>query len=268
MLINSRENPKIKLYKKLSAGRKTRDENGLFTVEGARICVDAAKEAANGNIKIHSVFYTEKAIEKYSEFLDTKLLFECAEDNRIYEVTEEIAGKMSEEGTSQGIFLIAYKLDKKFSCENIDGDGKYLIADNLQDPGNLGTLLRTADAVGVNGVVLTGNCVDLYNPKVVRSTMGSMPRLNIFIENDFEKVMSIFGRKGIKVAAAVVSGGKSVSEYDFSKSCAVVIGNEGRGIPQQHIEMCNDKITIKMHGHIESLNAAAAGTIILWEMFR
>lgn len=140
--------------------------------------------------------------------------------------------------------------------------------DNLQDPGNLGTLLRTADAVGVSGVVMTDNCVDLYNPKVVRSAMGSTTRLDLFVVNNFLNVATLFDELGIVTNAAVVRNGENITEFDFDRPCAVVIGNEGKGLPKEHSDICKNRVTISMHGNIESLNAACAGTIILWEMFR
>lgn len=268
MHINSKDNPKIKLYKKLAVSKKYRDEQSLFTIEGARNCVDTAYEALNGNIAVEAVFYTSRAVEKYRKTLSVDDIFRCTDDDRIYEISDDVALKMTDEGSSQGIFMIAHKLDRDL-CENeLDRNGKYLVLDGLQDPGNLGTLLRTADAVGASGVVLTDNCVDLYNPKVVRSAMGSISRLKLFVVNSFERVAETFDAIGIETVAAVVRNGEDITGFSFSKPCAVVIGNEGRGLSDEHIALCSKKVTIAMHGNIESLNAACAGTIILWEMFR
>ena len=115
---------------------------------------------------------------------------------------------------------------------------------------------------------MTENCCDLYNPKVVRSAVGSFGRIKIFVENDFEKVCKAFDDMEIKTLAAVIKSGISVTEQDFSKPCAVVIGNEGQGLSQEHADRCKGKITIKMNGNINSLNAAVAGAVIMWEMFR
>lgn len=267
MEISSRDNPKVKLYRKLASSKKAREEMGLFVIEGMRSCVDAVEEYLRGNIKLHSVFYVPEAKEKYADHLAT-CLFDDLKRDMVYEITREVSDKMSDEGSSQGAFVIAQKLDKEFSQAEIVSGGKYLVLDNLQDPGNLGTLLRTADAVGVDGVVLTNNCVDLYNPKAVRSAMGSMPRINIYIENDFYKVVDVFGSAGVKTAAAVTISGTVITDYDFSQPVAVVIGNEGRGLSQEHADSCTDKVTISMRGNIDSLNAATAGTIFLWEMTR
>lgn len=267
MYISSKDNANIKLYNKLSKDKKARNQLGLFTVEGMRICVDTAMEAAQGNVEIEAFFYTAQALEKYSGLLPVDH-FEKIDSRKRFEIPPELAARMSEESSCQGVFIIARKLDKRLCAEVLNKNGKYLVLNNLQDPGNLGTLIRTADAVGIDGVVLTNNCCDLYNPKVVRSTMGSMPRMNIFIENDFSRAAGIFMNCGIKTAAAVVGEAVSITEYDFSKPCAVVIGNEGRGLSEEHCNMCSERITINMRGHIDSLNAASAGTILLWEMTR
>ena len=145
--------------------------------------------------------------------------------------------------------------------------GKYIVLNSLQDPLNIGTVIRTADALGINGVVLC-KCCDLYNPKVVRGTMGSVFRIKT-IETDFEDIISEFEEKGITSFAAVVDkSSQSLVDCDFSNGCAVVIGNEGNGLSKEDIELCDEKFTIKMHGSIESFNASTAATIILWEMSR
>ncbi len=267
MQITSKDNPNIKLLSKLLLNKKTRSETGLFVVEGMRNCLDLVEQSFDEKVKIQSLFYTEKALETYGKNFDLSC-FDKIDDEKKFVITKEIADKISLEDNCQGVFLTAFKLDSRFCRENLDENGKYVVLNHLQDPGNIGTLLRTADAVGASGVIMTGNCCDLYNPKVVRSAMGSIGRVKIFVENDFEKVCKTFEKIGVKTLASVVRNGVSVTEYDFSKSCAVVIGNEGQGLSENDADLCAEKITIQMHGNINSLNAAVAGTIILWEMFR
>ena len=258
MLITSKDNPKVKLYRKLAASRKARTEMGLFVAEGMRGIVDIAGEA-----DIEAVFCTEAALEKYSGVLDTGRLALIPGDRR-YTVTDEVADKMSEVGSTQGVFAIVKRLDLPLG-ENVPA-GKYLVLDDLQDPGNLGTMIRTAAAVGLAGVILAGNTVDMYNPKTVRSAMGSMTKVRIYAEKDTARVLTVLEASGIKTYAAVVRGGSGVSETDFSGGCAVVIGNEGRGLPESTSDMCSGRVTIRMRGDTESLNAAIAGTILVWEM--
>ena len=258
MLIASKDNPKIKQYRKLASSRKARTEQGLFVAEGMRGIVDIAGEA-----DIEALFCTEAALEKYAGVLDTDRLALIPADRR-FTVTEEVAQKMSDTGSTQGVFAIVKRLDLPLG-ETVPM-GKYLVLDELQDPGNLGTMIRTAAAVGLTGVILAGNCVDLYNPKTVRSAMGSMTKVRIYTEKDSAKVLSVLKNSGIATYAAVVRGGKGVSETDFSGGCAVVIGNEGRGLPDETAALCTGRVTIRMRGDTESLNAAIAGTILVWEM--
>ena len=267
MLITSKDNPKIKQLAKLYSNRKYRRETGLFIIEGIRGCVDAVLDDVehDGLIDVKAIYYTEDAFELMDWF---PTVLEQLPEDRKFVITREIADKISDTDSCQGVFVAAKMLDKKFTDEALKKDGKYLILDELQDPGNLGTMIRTSDAVGLDGIILTGNCVDLYNPKTVRSAVGSMPRVDIFVEKDFERVIEAFRLKGIRTAAAVIDGGENILGYDFSGGCAVVIGNEGRGLAHDHVKLCSDKITIAMHGHIDSLNAATAATIFLWEMTR
>lgn len=267
MVITSKDNPKIKQLAKLYASRKYRRETGLFVIEGLRGCVDAVRDDVehDGLLKVDGVYYTENAFDSAEGFGE---VLEKIPDSRRFVITREIADRISDTDSCQGVFVTAKRLDKALSADGLKAGGKYLVLDELQDPGNLGTMIRTADAVGLDGVVLSGNCVDLYNPKTVRSAVGSMPRVDIFVEKDFEAVTEMLGKKGIRTAAAVIDGGTEIKQFDFGGGCAVVIGNEGRGLSQEHVEMCSDKVTIKMYGHIDSLNAATAATIFLWEMTR
>lgn len=266
MLISGKDNPKIKQYKKLSSSRKARAEQGLFVVEGMRSVLDllaAAEELED--VVVTAVFYTGQSLEKYRGQLDVELI-ERADERIKFEITEQIAVKMSDVGQTQGAFAVAQKLDRTLSSEELRADGKYLVLDNIQDPGNLGTMLRTSAAVGIDGIILTNNTVDLYNPKVVRSAMGSIPRVRIYIENSFERTAELLHEAGVRTCAAVVSGGSDIRGFDFTGGCAVVIGNEGKGLSDEHTALCSDRLTISMSGNMDSLNAAIAGTIFLWEM--
>ena len=136
----------------------------------------------------------------------------------------------------------------------------------LQDPGNAGMIIRTADALGIDGIILSGSC-DLYSPKVIRSTMGSIFRTNIMIENDAERLFSLLSSNGIKTSAAVIDkDAYDVTECSFEGRHAVFIGNEGNGLPAETARRCDSRITIPMHGSINSLNAAMAAGILMWEL--
>lgn len=264
MYISSRENPGIKKLVKLLTSRKARSEYSEFAIEGARNCLDAASESASGNIELTAFYCTQQALEKYAA---ADLIGRLDESIR-FEISEQLAEKIPGSENGQGMFAVAKKLDKAFAIDTIDRSGKYIVLDGLQDPGNVGTIIRTCDAVGASGIVLTGNCCDIYNPKVVRSAMGSMSRVDMYIENDFYKVADIFREVGMVNIASVIENGRDIRQTDFHRPCALYIGNEGSGMPEEHISYCDESATICMQGRINSLNAAAAAAIMLWEMFR
>lgn len=262
MLISAKDNPKIKQYKKLCTSRKYRAELGLFAVEGMRSVLDLL---GSDGVEIDSVFVEEKALERFRGRLEVER-FEKLPSGKLYYITETVAEKMTEVGQTQGAFAVVRKFDRKLCVSELDPEGKYLILNDMQDPGNLGTMLRTAAAVGVSGVILTNNSVDLYNPKVIRSAMASMPYVKVYIENDFAGVTELLRSVGIRTYAAVVRNGRDIREADFSGGCAVVIGNEGRGLTEEDTALCDEGVTIVMNGRMDSLNAAIAGTIFLWEI--
>ena len=266
MLICGKDNPRLKELKKLLRDRRYREETGTFVIEGARSCADAARDFLEGGRPVvRGVYYVPERLER--AHADVGAILGLPEEKR-FQLTEQAAERLGETESSQGVFAVAEMLHRQMGPGCLREAGKYLVMNGIQDPGNLGTMLRTADAVGVDGVVLTGSCVDLYNPKVVRAAMGSMPRLEIFIERDFRRAVELFHGSGIRLAAAVVSGGTDIMKADLSGGRAVVIGNEGRGLAPEDVELCDERVTIRMRGHMDSLNAAAAGTVILWEMMR
>lgn len=180
--ITSKDNPLVKQYIKLRDFKKHRAEEKKFVLEGARIISDAAEEG----IKIDFGFITDLALEKYPEAAE-QLYNACK--GRIYGVSPEIASRLSDTKGGQGIFCCAFALDKILTADTINNGGKYLVLNNLQDPGNVGTIMRSCDAVGADGVFLCG-CCDIYNPKTVRSTMGSMFRLKWSDGESYENVIS------------------------------------------------------------------------------
>lgn len=252
MLISSRDNPKIKKFTKLSQSRSERNADGLFVLEGVRLITDAISEKA----PISCVFATRRALEQ--------LTVPLSPETELLEITEEIAAKMSATQTPQGIFAICRVLDKINLSDTIYNKGKYVLLCGLQDPGNLGMILRTADAMGIDGVFLSG-CCDIYNPKTVRATMGSLFRVP-FARADVSDAMEIFSDAGIKTYAAVIDGECSAAEVSFPAGSAILIGNEGSGLPRELSDSCDCRLTIPMHGRIDSLNAAMAAGILMFLM--
>ncbi len=251
--ITSKDNPNVKFYRKLSENKKFRRENGMFVLEGLRIIDDAVKE----NAEICKIFAAESCAESFYSNTDLP-------DAEKYIIPDELGNKLSDTGNTQGVFAVCRIPNAVPPSEIIKSGGKYVLLHQVRDPGNLGTIIRTADAVGADGLFLS-DCCDLYNPKVVRSTMGSIFRVNVS-EIPFDEIFPVFGKNNIATFAAVIdSGAVSLTDIDFSEGAAVLIGNEGNGLPKEIADMCDVKMTIKMKGNINSLNAAMAAGIIMWE---
>ena len=256
-LITSKDNPNIRLFRKLTESKKCRRETGMFTLEGIRLISDAVKE----NAELHSVFVTESFWAKQGEALDFPKV------TGLFVIPDELGKSISDTSSAQGVFAVCKSIAKPHFSQVIKRGGKYLLLCNLQDPGNLGTIIRTADAVGLDGVFLS-ECCELYNPKVIRSTMGSLFRLNVS-EVSFEEIFPLFEQRGVPSYAAVIDrDAVSLTDCNFSEGGVVLIGNEGNGLPENITKACEKKLTIKMNGNINSLNAAMAAGIIMWELVK
>ncbi|MDO5560104.1 MAG: RNA methyltransferase [Oscillospiraceae bacterium] len=257
-IIKSKDNPHIKLYLKLAGSKKERKNYGMYVLEGYRLVVDALMEDS----KIASLFLTESAYEKYSSELSQADLREV----NVLIISNELGIRISSTEKTQGVFAICRAAAEKEFEASAKSDGKYIVLYQLQDPGNVGMIIRTADAVGIDGIILSESC-ELYNPKVVRSTMGSLFRVNIFPDENIEKIITTMQEKRITTYAAVVdSDAQSLSQQIFGPGSAVLIGNEGNGLPDDISSKCDKRVTIKMKGNVNSLNAAMATGIFMWEM--
>lgn len=257
-IITSKDNKFIKLYKKLADSKKERINSGLFIIEGLRIVEDAVSE----NIDIHSLMVTEQYCDKYSSVLSQADL----RGVKPVIISNELGNRISCTEKTQGIFAICRMKNQTQLADEIKSGGKYAVLYQLQDPGNIGTIIRTADAMGIDGVILSESC-DIYSPKTIRSTMGSVFRMNLWHDLDIEYVINEFKLKNIKTYPAVISSDAvNLEKCDFSDGGAVIIGNEGNGLPQNIVELCDIPVTIRMNGNINSMNAGMAAGIILWEM--
>ena len=259
LTVTSKDNAQIKNTVKLKKSAKYRKETGCFIAEGVRVCVDAALSGA----QIISLFVTESAADKNTdsfEMLSTRA-------GKTYMVTPELFALISDTQTPQGFLCVIKTLDKSAVFDKINDGGKFLALDNVQDPNNLGTILRSAEAFGVNGVIMSSDCCDVYNPKVVRGSMGAVFRLPVLITGCLSDWFSLNPR--LNTYAAVVDGSaEKVTDITFEEPCAVVIGNEGNGLKPETAASCKRQITIPMNGKAESLNASAAAAILIWEMVK
>lgn len=258
--ITSKSNEHIKYAVKIRENATFRRRENLFFAEGARLCFDAA----SSGVKISELYVTERALNKYCDYV--RLAEECAE--RSFVVSEEVAQKLSDTKNCQGVFCLCKMLDKKTNIGKIKYNGKYIALEDVSNPSNFGAIVRTAEAVGLDGVIVSGGC-DIYNPKSQRAAMGSLFRLNIIETDNLAAELQLFAQNGMSVYAGVPdSDAEKITEVDMSGGVVAVVGNEGNGITQETLNAATKLVTVPMKGRAESLNAAAAASIIIWEMMR
>lgn len=261
MIITSASNEKIKEVKKLVKSSKERYEQGVYIVEGIRMF----KEIPNTTIV--SIYVSESFYKDNTELVDGCGVEPCI-------VTDKVFGGISDTGTPQGIMALVRM--NKWSLEDVLGEGKdnsvsdktfIIIAERLQDPGNLGTIMRTAEAAGATGIVLSSDSVDVYNPKVVRSTMGSIFRVPVYVSENLAADIDVIKEKGVTIYGAHLKG-QDFYDKDFTKSCGFLIGNEGKGLSEEISGKADDLLKIPMKGKVESLNAATSVAVISYEVLR
>lgn len=256
-VITSKDNDKVKHIKKLK-DKKYRDEKGQFIIEGIKMLEEAIKE----NADIDTIIICEECIKK--ETLDSKFLYEIANKECIY-VTEKIYNTLTDVINPQGILAIVNKPNK---VKEINYKEDFiLVLDNLQDPGNMGTILRTVDSVNLKQIIVSKNTTDAYNPKVVRSTMGAIFRVNIIESEDLLKTIDEIKKEKYKVLVTSLNTDKNLYDVQLKK-VAVVIGNESKGVSKEILEKVDKHIKIPMLGKTESLNASVAASIIMYEYVR
>lgn len=257
-LITSCGNEKIKNLIRLNASSKERREQGLFVLEGARLCFDAAKSGAS----VESLFYTAEAGEKYASYLE-EIRSKTA---KIYEISGDVSRRLSETRSPQGVFCVCRVPEN--SAEELNEKGCYAVLERVQDPSNLGAIARTAEALGISGLIVSGGC-DIYNPKAQRAAMGSLLRLPIIQTENLPEFILSCREKGMKAYASTpASDAEDIRYTEPSAGEMWLIGNEGAGISEEAAAACDKRVTIPMAGRAESLNASAAAAIILWEAVR
>ena len=249
IIIESNQNKIIKEVNSLKA-KKERDKTGLFILEGKRL-VD---EIPNS----WEIKYLLKA-ESYSEDIN----FE-----NVYTVKDSLFEKISETVNPQGILAVCHI--KEFDVTNVDYSNSpfFVVLENVTDPGNMCTLIRTADAAGADGIFLSKGCVDIYNPKVIRATMGSIFHLPIYRNLNLMDLMEDFKNNNVKTLAAHLKGTSTPYKVDMTTACAVIIGNEANGLSAEISEIASDLVKIPMPGKAESMNAGIAGGILIYEAVR
>lgn len=253
-MITSNQNSKIKLVRALLGRAKERREAGLFVIEGVRLF----EEAVNSNWEIKFVLYDETLSERGKSKVESLK----SKNIEVEEVSASVMKSISETENPQGILAVL-----KFSQLPITNKLNFvLIPDQVRDPGNLGTLLRSAIATGVQAVLLPPETTDAFAPKVLRSGMGAHFKLPIQ-EMSWEEIQEVVKLKGLNVFVADMDG-TSCWEIDLQKPTALIIGSEAEGASESARKLANGKISIPMSGEIESLNAGVAGSVLMFEALR
>ncbi len=256
-MISSSSNIQVKNLIQLQKKAKARREQKAFVVEGIKMVMELPKEQwVKGYIASSFMSQCDHAlIEK---------LDHCG-----YEVLEDkIFAQVSETVTPQGVLAIASQKDYDFNQWFQKEKPLVLFLESLQDPGNLGTIIRTAEGAGVDGVILNQTSVDIYNPKVIRSTMGSIYRVPFVYVSDFKETILKAKEHGVTLYAAHLSGEHFYYEENYTKSAGFMIGNEGNGLTKETADLATTYIKIPMSGQLESLNAAVASAILMYEAKR
>ena len=253
-IITSKDNATIKNVSKLLSSAKEREATGLCVLEGLRIL----KDALENNVQLHQLFFTENAINKFDD--DIKKFAQQAEN--CYLLSESVFSKISDTKTPQGVIATAFF--PKTTADSIKKQGKYIALENLQDPSNLGAVSRTAEALGVDGIIISRDSCDPFSPKALRTSMGTLLRVPVFICED---IVTELKDTGLRMYACVVRDYElKIGSFKFEEGCVAVIGNEANGLSEQMINACHKKVTISMNGRAESLNASVAASIVMWEM--
>lgn len=267
-VITSRKNPLVMLAASLQE-KKYRDRHGLFCVPGHKLCREAiASEAPIAHVILSSGYAAKHMDEVLSDFSDARY-----ESTPLTVVSDDCFLKIGEEKAPEGIILLIKHLDisKKYNkIKDVDffgGDRPLLLLHAIRDPGNLGTVLRSAGAFGVGGVLLTDDCADLYHPRTVRAAMGAIFRVPTLTVKDAAEAIADLKASGRRVLAAELRpGALPIAAAELKANDTVIIGNEGHGIPPEISALCTVSVYLPIVPEAESLNAAAAATVFLWEL--
>ena len=254
-MITSTGNAQVKELLQLQKKSKVRNERNIFLVEGIKMFLEAPRN------RIEKVFISETLFNRKKQELNLDGL-------KVEILSDKVFSHVSDTKTPQGILCIMRQ--KKTKLEEIFAQKPehLMILDNLQDPGNLGTIVRTAEGAGVSGIILSKDCVDIYNPKTIRSTMGSIYRMPFLYVENLENTIEEVKKQDIKVYAAHLQGKNNYDEENYKTGCAFLIGNEGNGLRDEIAEKADIWVKIKMHGEVESLNVAIASSILMFEVCR
>lgn len=261
-MITSSANQKIKNITKLLKTTKARREKCAFVVEGRKMFLETPLEM------IEQVFISQFLENDAPDNIKEKIKIAGASGIEIEIVSDSVFKGVSDTVAPQGIIAIVkqphYELDDLLKEES----PLFVVLENLQDPGNLGTIIRTAEGAGVSAVIMNRQTVDLFNPKVIRSTMGAVFRVPFVLTDDLKHTVCVMKQNNIKVYAAHLSESVDYVSQSYIEGTAFLVGNEGNGLTDEISQSADINIKIPMEGHLESLNASVAAGLLMYEAYR
>lgn len=258
-MITSNSNPRIKQVVQWQSKARERRNAGIFLAEGFKMF----EEAPESNVR--EVYLSEDAVERAK---GQPLIWKKLQKTGYEVVATEVFKKMSDTQTPQGILCVVNR--PEYSLEQlIQGENPLLVVlENLQDPGNLGTIVRTGEGAGITGVIMSSQTVDIYNPKTIRATMGSIYRVPFVYVEDLQETVERLRQNEIRTYAAHLEGKQYYDGFSFNTGTAFLIGNEGNGLSRQLADAADAYLKIPMEGQVESLNAAIATSLLMYEAHR
>ena len=260
--ITSVKNERVKAAAKLVSSAKARREQGLFVLEGLRLCMDVPRSG----LRCAELFVSDEFAQKHAAEFEAL----AAVSDEVFLVNDAVLEKLSDTRTPQGVCCVVKMPAGADLPADPAGDAKALLLENIQDPANVGAMARTAEALGLTGLVVAGGC-DVFAPKALRASMGALLRLPVesIDESDVVAYLERAAAAGfVSYASTPAAGALPVTEAGFSGRILMVVGNEANGVTPSTMDACSQRVTIPMAGRAESLNAAAAGAILMWEMTR
>ena len=263
-MITSTSNQQMKQAAALLKKAKERKEKKCFVVEGTKMVLEASEK----NLK---AVYVSESYEKNPEnkMRLRTLRTKCEKVSAVFEVVADSVFKsISDTQTPQGIMAIVAMPEYQLSDLLKEEKTHLLILESIQDPGNLGTMVRTGEGAGITGVIMNKTTVDLFNPKTIRSTMGSIYRMPFFVTDDLASTLGELKQKGVSLYAAHLKGEHFYTEENYTNACGFLIGNEGNGLSDEIADIADTYIKIPMEGQVESLNAAISATLLMYEANR
>lgn len=258
-MITSSSNSRVKQVIQWQKSAKERDGAGVFPAEGFKMFEEVPGES------VREVYVSQNAYEKICA---SPVLREKLNDTGYELVSDDILARMSDTRTPQGILFVAAQ--PRYTPEQLlNGDAPLLVVlESLQDPGNLGTIIRTGEGAGVTGVIMNRQTVDLFNPKTIRATMGSVFRVPYFYTDSLKETITWLHERGIRTYGAHLAGKRYYESFSFCGGTAFLIGNEGNGLSRETAELAQEAVKIPMEGRVESLNAAVAASLLMYEAQR